>query len=309
MKSIDCLKLYKGVINKLQSNILLDEHSKIGTGNVTSTDMNVDYVSVGIAALSQKDVISDYEFMAGLISIYHENRHVEQVHLVNESKQGYLEPLKYSYYASMCHPGYNSFDENKFNYFHCPREIEAELYGMFGAYQTCCGLYGRDRADELLINYTNEKVANGVAFVNRKFNFRYSNVDDIFDDMSDAYGESIYGKREYIPSKDENNLANWCFHKNPGLFAAFNKADEGWQMDKMLASLYLNQNSNQYLRDYLPGLSCIDWDINNTFKTKSVTEKIASKMDVRRRRSEAAEDVLQRVVSHDYFANDDMEYD
>ena len=77
MKSIDCLKLYKGVINKLQSNILLDEHSKIGTGNVTSTDMNVDYVSVGIAELSQKDVVSDYEFMAGLISIYHENRHVE----------------------------------------------------------------------------------------------------------------------------------------------------------------------------------------------------------------------------------------
>lgn len=209
----------------------------------------------------------------------------------------------------MCNPDYNSFTENEFNYFHCPREIEAELYGMFGAYQTCCGLYGKNRADELLINYTNEKVANGVAFVNRKSNFKYSNVDDIFDDMSDAYGESIYGKREYIPSKDENNLANWCFDRNPGLFAAFNKADEGWQMDKMLASLYLNQNSNQYLRDYLPGLSCIDWDINNTFKTKSVIEKIASKMDVRRRRSEAAEDVLQRVVSHDYFANDDMEYD
>lgn len=209
----------------------------------------------------------------------------------------------------MCNPDYNSFTENKFNYFHCPREIEAELYGMFGAYQTCCGLYGQDRADELLINYTNEKVANGVAFVNRKSNFRYSNVDNIFDDMSNVYGESIYGKREYIPSKDENNLANWCFHKNPGLFAIFNKEDEGWQMDKMLASLYLNQNSNQYLRDYLPGLSCIDWNINKVFKAKSVTEKIASKMDVRRRRSEAAEDVLQRVVSHDYFANDDMEYD
>lgn len=307
MNIVEAKRIYKNVNDQLGNVVTFNENVGIGFGDTISMDSTLSDVFVGVGVESND--VSDYDFMAGLVSIYHENRHVEQLQLIHNCSDMYLEPLKYSYYASICNPAYNSFTENKFNYFHCPREIEAELYGMFGAYQTCCGLYGQHRADELLINYTNEKVANGVAFVNKKSSFRYLNVDDIFDDMSAVYGESIYGKREYIPSKDENNLANWCFDRNPGLFAIFNKADEGWQMDKMLASLYLNQNSNQYLRDYLPGLSCIDWDINDVFKTKSISERIASKIDVRRRRSEAAEDVLQRVVLHDYFANNDIEYD
>ena len=238
IKSDFAYKVYENTIDVNNFIIDLMPSVTLGDGTTRSDNGQLLFSQVGVDKLYSSEYISDYDFTAGLVAIYHENRHVEQLRDIHESTEEYTKPLKYSYYATMCCPEYNNLAYNEFNYFHCPREIEAELYGMFGAYQTCYGLYGRDRADELLINYTNEKVANGVAFVNRKSNFRYSNVDDIFDDMSDAYGESIYGKREYIPSKDENNLANWCFHKNPGLFVVFNKADEGWQMDRMLASLY-----------------------------------------------------------------------
>ena len=44
------------------------------------------------------------------------------------------------------------------NYFNSPREIEAELYGVYWAHHDLCDIFDREKADFLICNYMNERV-------------------------------------------------------------------------------------------------------------------------------------------------------
>lgn len=277
--------IYENVICDDDLHIVLDFDESFGTGVVRAYDNTIDLAIVGANKLLNQPVISDNDFMTGLVAIYHEDRHVNQIHEANHKNDEYVNVLKYSYYAGHMDSSYVDV-----NYFISPREIEAELYGMYHAYCYCVDVFGKEMSDKLLCNYANNRMQKGISFVHRNSkNYRYNNVDDIFTDMSKAYADSVYAQREITqPIKD-------FLHNSPYMLQRLEHEKIGYKQDRMIASLYLGQTRNKYLH-YLPGLSKIDWSHETNFGTnESVVDKVKEHMSIRKRRGEMADEIMQRI--------------
>lgn len=245
---------YVRTIDKNNLYIDLSEDDCLGEGTTRSDNGQLIFSSVGIDKLFLQNEISDCDFASGMVAIFHENRHIEQLNEIHQSAEEYTKPLKYSYYAMQC-----CVDYGVDNYFISSREIEAELYGMHHAYCYCVDVFGKEKSDELLCNYVNNRIQKGISFVHRDSkNYRYNNVDDIFIDMSKAYADSVYTQREITqPIKD-------FLHDSPYMLQRLEHEKIEYKQDKMMASLYLGQTRNKYLYS-LPGLSKIDWSHETNF--------------------------------------------
>ena len=116
---------YVRTIDKNNLYIDLSEDDCLGEGTTRSDNGQLIFSSVGIDKLFLQNEISDCDFASGMVAIFHENRHIEQLNEIHQSAEEYTKPLKYSYYAMQC-----CVDYGVDNYFNSSREIEAELYGL-----------------------------------------------------------------------------------------------------------------------------------------------------------------------------------
>lgn len=290
--------IYENIIYDDDLHIDLDFNESFGTGVVRACDNTIDLAIVGADKLLNQPVVSDNDFMTGLVAMYHEDRHVNQIHEINHKNNEYVNVLKYSYYAGHMDSSYVDV-----NYFISPREIEAELYGMHHAYCYCVDVFGKEKSDELLWNYVNNRIQKGISFVHRDSkNYRYNNVDDIFIDMSKAYADSVYAQREITqPIKD-------FLHNSPYMLQRLEHEKIGYKQDKMMASLYLGQTRNKYLHSF-PGLSKIDWSHETNFATyASVVDKVKERISIRKRRGEMADELMQRIEDKSSEYGYDVDY-
>ena len=77
IKSDFAYKVYGNTIDVNNFAVKLNGDMVLGDGTTRSDNGQLLFSHVGIAELQLKDIISDYDFTAGLVAIYHENRHVE----------------------------------------------------------------------------------------------------------------------------------------------------------------------------------------------------------------------------------------
>ena len=291
-------RFYEQVIECNNLRVDLDTDIDFGMGDVISCDNTISYSVVGANKLVSCEYISEDNFLVGLVAIYHEHRHVEQIHKIHYDNTESFDVLRYSYYAGHIDSGYVSE-----NYFISPREIEAEFYGMHYAYQDCVDLFGKEKADILLCDYVNNRIQKGISFVHQNSkNYRYNNVDDIFIDMSKAYEDSVYAHRK-VTENVKNFLTN-----HPDMLRKIEHEKIGYKQDKMMASLYLGQTRNKYLHSF-PGLSKIDWSHEINFATyESVVDKVKERISIRKRRGEMADELMQRIDDKSSEDGYDVDY-
>ena len=298
---------YIRIIDKNNFYIDLSEGDCLGEGTTRSDNGQLIFSSVGIDKLFLQDKISDCNFTSGMVAIFHENRHVEQLSEIHESVEEYTKPLKYSYYAMQC-----CIDYGTDNYFNSPREIEAELYGVYWAHHTLCDMFGCEKANSMICEYVNFRMDNDVSFVHPKQ--KYTSVDDIFTDLADAYEASITSQRTYdnVESKYGLNFAKPLFDIYPRLLNTM-KHSVGWKQDRMLAGVYLNQKQNAYIRDSYRGLSSVDWNFDTIFREPGLSERLSMRFPKLygsrdRLKGKIAEELMNRVVSWQPNTEDELDY-
>ena len=291
-------EVYNEIIDRDSLQIVLDPDKDFATGDVVSCDNTIDLAVVGVDKLFLQKFISDNDFVMGLVAIYHENRHVEQLYDIHYKNDSISDILKYSYYAGHIDSLYVAE-----NYFISPREIDAELVGMYQAYKFCTKKFGKEKADILLCDYVNNRIQKGISFVHQNSkNYRYNNVDDIFIDMSKAYEDSVYAHRK-VTENVKNFLTN-----HPDMLRKIEHEKIGYKQDKMMASLYLGQTRNKYLHSF-PGLSKIDWSHETNFVTyESVIDKMKEQISIRKRRGEMADELMQRIDDKSSEDGYDVDY-
>ena len=299
--SIKALLTYQDVIQKLGRTVDLDENKKFGTGDTVSRDGCVQSASVGVDKLTKNIEISDTDFMSGLVSIYREHRHVEQIDMIHNDKTGYSTPLKLSYYASQACPDYGNKTISRENYLHSPREIEAEMYGTYAAHTILKNTYGKTRADNLLADYVNERIANDDYFLSNQKS--YKNLEEIEYSLAGAYEQAVYCSRTYNDKecKTGKNVAKQVLNSSKEMSKAMKKESVGWKKDWMLATTYLNQPENQHLVKDNPGLACVDWSYDQAFKITGFAERLKSKSVVKENRGKMAENVLQIMAGYNPY--------
>lgn len=307
IKSDFAYAIYEDTININNFVVRLNGDMALGDGTTRSDNGQLFFSQVGVDKLYSCKYISEYDFAAGLVAIYHENRHVEQLRDVHESMEEYTKPLKYSYYAMQC-----CVDYGVDNYFNSPREIDAELYGTYWAHQGLCKYIGQEKADSFICNYMNERVDHNVAFVHPKQ--KYTSVDDIFADLADAYEESITAQRTYdnVESKYGLNFAKPLFDTYPRLLNTM-KHSVGWKQDRMLAGVYLNQKQNAYIRDSYQGLRNEDWSFDTIFQEPGLSERLSMRFPKlygsrNESKGKIAEELMNRVVSWQPNTEDELDY-
>lgn len=303
IKSDFAYKVYENTIDVNNFVIDLMPNVTFGDGTTRSDNGQLLFSQVGADKLYSSEYISDYDFAAGFVAIYHENRHVEQLDEIHNSDEEYTKPLKYSYYAMQCCADYGMN-----NYFNSPREIEAELYGVYWSHHDLCNIFGREKADFLICNYMNERVEHDVSFVHPKQ--KYTSVDDIFTDLADAYEASITSQRTYdnVESKYGLNFAKSLFDVYPRLLRTM-KHNVGWKQDRILSGIYLNQKQNSYIRDSYHGLSSVDWDFDTIFREPGLSERLSVRFPKLygsrdKSRGKIAEELMNRVVSWQPYVED-----
>lgn len=298
---------YVRIIDKNNFHIDLLDDNCLGEGTTRSDNGQLIFSSVGIDKLFLQNEISDCDFTSGMVAIFHENRHVEQLNEIHTSTEEYTKPLKYSYYAMQCCVDYGTD-----NYFNSPREIEAELYGVYWAHHTLCSTIGCEKANSMICEYVNFRMDNDVSFMHPKQ--KYTSVDDIFTDLADAYEASITSQRTYdnVESKYGLNFAKLLFDIYPRLLNTM-KHSVGWKQDRMLAGVYLNQKQNAYIRDSYSGLSSVDWNFDTIFREPGLSERLSMRFPrLYGARDESkgtiAEELMNRVTSWQPDIEDECDY-
>ena len=287
---------YRRIISKNNFSIGLAKEDCLGEGTTRSDNGELLFATIGVDKLFLQSSISDCDFTSGMVAIFHENRHVEQLIEIHESTKEYTKPLKYSYYAMQC-----CVDYGIDNYFTSPREIEAELYGVYWAHHTLRDMFGCEKANSMICEYTNNRVDNDVSFVHPKQ--KYTSVNDIFRDLADVYEESMTVQRTYdnAESKYGLNFAKPLFDAYPRLLRTM-KHNVGWKQDRILSGIYLNQKQNSYIRDSYHGLSSVDWNFDTTFREPGLSERLSMRFprlygSRNESKGKIAEELMNRVTS------------
>ena len=85
---------YARIIDKNNFHIDLLDDNCLGEGTTRSDNGQLIFLSVGIDKLFLQNEISDCDFASGMVAIFHENRHVEQLREIHELTEEYTKPLK-----------------------------------------------------------------------------------------------------------------------------------------------------------------------------------------------------------------------
>ena len=85
---------YRRIISKNNFSIGLAKEDCLGEGTTRSDNGELLFATIGVDKLFLQSSISDCDFTSGMVTIFHENRHVEQLSEIHESTEEYTKPLK-----------------------------------------------------------------------------------------------------------------------------------------------------------------------------------------------------------------------
>lgn len=232
---------------------ILNDELKVGTGYCEAYNEKNRKIHIGIKELKGvlNKEIPDYILVYAIINIYHELRHYHQqedffndINYKNSNNKQQIEEFFYSYLADMgCYYGYYCIKTNPENYFHNPREIDAEYSGIKETYSYLSKIYTEEKAKDLIINHINSKIGT-LYYVEIKEPVKsIKEIDIIF---KNAIRKSKLKKRMYnINFRDIDETIKYCQNINDEFILKINDINNGVLQDKVLAGAYM-----KYLNDF-----------------------------------------------------------
>ncbi len=143
--------------------VVLDRSLSCGKGfTQTCSDAtqihSVIKVCIGVADLTKQGVNADAIF-AAIKTTYHEMRHIyqEMQHVSDIDKRAYK--MAICYVARLAVP---EFYLDKWNYYHCLKELDAEYYALNAARYAFTLSWGHRIANRQLLDYVNKVISNKI---------------------------------------------------------------------------------------------------------------------------------------------------
>lgn len=245
-----------------------------------------------------------YHFVTMLTAISHEYQHLSQ-YLLDHHTREFPGPQLYA--NSLAHSGNCKYYYA--NYSCNPREIDAQFRGVFEVYGFLKTIVSDEEANQLVCMYQNRRQAEfreqqkkdlayqrelrdagdpswadvdivPLDFIDRERD--YTSVNEIFIAYKRAFLKSIRASRAYDFEHAQQDVAANIFAKYKVYRDAFRREKDGFQQDKMLASLNFTQD---YQRDYiLPAIqkeTGLDLSIACVFRNTNRVQRIVSSVKTR----------------------------
>lgn len=227
----------------------VDESWYIGEGETKCLVDSVTFVTVGIRERQDVEIDDDMFFMMGLVSCYHEIEHVIQILNYQHCSGDFAQMLTVNNIA--CGTNKSFYEDN---YSRNPRELDAQLYGIYAAYIFCCYHFGTAGAERLMCHYANTcaKMKMPVMFPSPKGN--YTSAHEVFQVLNVKLQESLTVHREFhfkkmLAHSKENFAVD--FLKNAKVMGRYPYADQirntqdGFEQEKMIAAISLEHSLMQ----------------------------------------------------------------
>lgn len=279
IKNKDCIEKIKRLKEKLEQlhnvKIILDPNISIGLGDCPSIIDKKSKINIGVHEIKRKLFNIDYDvdislLTTAVVSLHHEVQHcVQSTEYFNENKvidTNHIYMLTNLIACMGAYEGYYNPHVDSYNYFHNPREIDAEYEGIIGAHEYLSNLYSEDIANELILDYINNKDY-GYYFINTSS--PYTLIEDVDQAFKEAYENSKKDKRKYRAwSKDEDESIRYALGLNGTFLSCFSKIKDPAIQDKILAGAYLKslEEVNDFeLDDVFPLLEICKKDIYKEF--------------------------------------------
>lgn len=157
-------------------------------------------IEVGIG--SPYKLSSDRNFTIALVTLFHENRHVDQI-LSGYTEKAYEKTEDKQYMAISHLSTHNNDTYYRINYSKNPCEIMAEYYGIVNAYMYLYKNFNNVNCEDILLDYVNFRIniKDANYFIQHPQNTnKYESLTDVKTAFENAFEESKTEKRLYLSS-------------------------------------------------------------------------------------------------------------
>lgn len=207
------------------------------------------YINIDNKRLSMRlpTKLSEVEFVERCVAMFHEQRHIQQ------RTDEYL-----SVNDVACIGAYNSYYINEISYYSNPREIDAEHFGIVGAYDFLdsieCQKLISDTPDNLIVNYVNDKLNSEYKYFIRADVVQ--SVDDIDDLFDAAYKSTKVEPRYFDVYRSRNDVAiKYLYNEQPEIYDDWRQCKNPVRQDVVLAA------STFHLQPALKSNRCLSDDV------------------------------------------------
>lgn len=217
---------------------------------------------------NEKDNVDDQAFVATVVTMFHEARHMENHLLQYTFTRDDPEECRQMALSYLVHQGSDIFYYS--NYYNDPMEIDAEEYGVVMAYEYLSTTFPDIDCEKLILDYVNDRAKSSNLYFFTVFdNEKLTTIEDAKKMYDNAFTESKNKAKTYNISKSDDKHTLRCLLDKRLI------KDECWltreriegtknhEANKMLASLILHHYP-EYLKK-LPSLRNIDFTPEHYF--------------------------------------------
>lgn len=234
------------LIKALAHKLFLDFDIDMSNRNLFNTDT---YINIDDKCLSMRlpTKLSEAEFVERCVVMFHEQRHIQQ------RADEYL-----SVNEVACIGACGSYYINEMSYYSNPREIDAERFGIVGAYDFLssieCQKLISDTPDNLIVNYVNDKLNSEYKYFIQADVVQ--SVDDIDDLFENAYELTKAEPRYFDVYRSRNDIAiKYLYNEQSAIYNDWKQCKNPIQQDAVLAA------STLHLQPVLESNRCLSDDV------------------------------------------------
>lgn len=192
--------------------------------------------------------VDAYDFVGTLVAMFHEREHIDQLTMEYKKDDPLCRVMAIDALATQLNPYYDGK-----NYFKSPMEIGAQYSAVSRTYQVLRNIEGvtPEAAEEYILYYQQRRQESlSKDFVPRpnNDNGKYKSVDDLFDKFKTAFVDGVHRRWKYSIS-DVSHVpddAACRLRLNFGMMTKFVAEPDGFEQEKMLASLYFEHMAQRF---------------------------------------------------------------
>lgn len=192
--------------------------------------------------------VDAYDFVGTLVAMLHEREHIDQLTMEYKKDDPLCRVMAVDALATQLNPYYDGK-----NYFKSSMEIGAQYSAVSRTYQVLRNIEGvtPEAAEEYILYYQQRRQESLFKdFVPRPNNDdgKYKSVDDLFDKFKTAFVDGVHRRWKYNVSDISRvpDDAAGRLRSNFGMMTKFTAEPDGFEQEKMLASLYFEHMAQQF---------------------------------------------------------------
>lgn len=296
MKKSQLFRYIKDIFSEIDLSgytYVLDKKINCGNGYCDDYYYKDKEIHIGVKELKgfiHKEV-PDLLVVKVFVNIFHELKHYTQqkdffskYEVINDT----MKNMYYNYLACIigCY-GYYNPEINPYNYYNNPRELEAELKGIIGAYDFLLNIYSEEKSEELIMMYINSKInikyyidlltpveslgeiekLFNKAIYKSKTNKRYYNTNYLIKDKILKYYQDINDEFIFKVNEENNPII-----QDKILAGAYIKYIEDKNKDEIIKNTFLYQQNKDELLATINGILYKNINMENSYEFQTDRE-------------------------------------